>query len=113
MKKLLVILVALIGFGISANAQMCTPTGNVEPFVNHGSTTEVGYNLKNTNNYKVTVTVWVVYKGEVVSNEKTHVIEAGKNAVGGSYTTIKHWAGDKSGFNRDYLSLKLFVAKCE
>jgi len=113
MKKILVILVAIIGFGLSANAQMCTRTGNVEPFINHGNTKEVGYNLTNTNGYKVTVTVWVVYKGEVVSNEKTHVIEAGKRATGSSYTTINHWAGDKAGFNKDYLSLRLSVAKCE
>ena len=113
MKKILVIFVALIGVVLSANAQICTPTAGVEPFINHGNTKEVGYNLTNTNNYKVTVTVWVVYKGEVVSNEKTHVIEAGGRATGSSYTTISHWAGDKPNFNKDYLSLKFSVVKCE
>jgi len=91
---------------------MCTPTGGVQPTVGKGTAVSVPYNLKNTNNYKVNVTVWVVYKGEVVSNENTHVIEAGDN-LGTAMVAINHWAGDKDGFNPAYLSLKISVSKCE
>ncbi|MDR2065132.1 MAG: hypothetical protein LBP85_05420 [Prevotellaceae bacterium] len=115
MKKYIFIFLTVICFTLSANAQwgQCKITGNVEPFVNHGNKTEVGYSLTNKNDYKVTVTVRVIYKGEVVSNEKTHVIDANKRIPSGSYLTIMHWAGEKSDFNKDYLGIKLSVAKCE
>ena len=115
MKKAYLILIAIISLCVSANAQWerCELTGNVEPFINHGNKAEIGYSLTNKNDYKVTATVWVIYKGVVVSNEKIHVIEANKRIPDGSYLTMKHWAGDRSDFNKDYLSLRLSVVKCE
>jgi hypothetical protein len=115
MRRALFILVAMTSFVLCANAQRgrCEIIGNVEPFINHGNKTEVGYSLTNKNDYKVTVNVWVIYKDEVVSNEKIHVIEANKRIPSGSYLTITHWAGDMSDFNKDYLSIRISVARCE
>ena len=82
--------------------------GNVVPFISDRRKDKVWYGLTNKNDYKVTVTVWAIYKNEVVSNEQIHVIEANRTISGES---IYHWAGDKSDFNPNYLSIRISVAK--
>lgn len=100
MKKILSILVVLIGFGVSANAQTCSPSGNVEPKISYEETDSKAlyYSLENTNDYKVTVTVWVVYKGEKVSNETTHVIKPGEKIGRSNWLRIKSLGGRSGRF---------------
>ncbi len=110
MKKIFVLLVAIIGLGISANAQMCEITGNVEVVDLKKFDETVIFDLKNHNSYKVTVIACITYKDKKVSSVTSPmVIEAGKTKYG---ISISHWA-NKTGFKKDYLSVKLRVTKCD
>lgn len=54
-----------MSMGLSANAQMCQTTGNVEPSISRHSDSSINVNLQNYNNYMVTVDVTIT----VVSTE--------------------------------------------
>ncbi|MDR1554120.1 MAG: hypothetical protein LBS69_11790 [Prevotellaceae bacterium] len=116
MKKFLVILIAVIGFGISANAQICQITKGVEPTFEK-SGTQLYIKLVNTNDYKVTVDVTAKIvlkkdgsKKEVkrtvvidIDNKSTVVEEHKKNIT----TSIKY-----DDVDIDASSVTLVVSKC-
>ncbi len=64
MKKLILLLFTIMSMGLSANAQMCQTTGNVEPSISDGGN-YINVSLQNYNNYMVTVDVTIT----VVSTE--------------------------------------------
>ena len=107
-------LIALIGLcATDTYAQMCTPSGNVQPQVQSRSATAVCYALTNSNNYRVTVTVVVVHRGEVVSNEYVHVIEPNSRTPRQQCHNVSHWAGEKANFNSNFLNIRIIsVVKC-
>jgi len=109
MKKIFVMLVALIGFGVSSvYAQGVSP--NVD---NRNSTVkEVLVEFKNSNDYKVSITFVVKYKGEVVSEKQYATLYAnGGYCDRGNYCPkrISHWAGEKSNFDKSYLSVEILT----
>ena len=65
MKKLILLLFTIMSMGLSANAQMCQTTGNVEPIISWHGDTAITVFLQNYNNYMVTVDVTIT----VVSTE--------------------------------------------
>lgn len=65
MKKLILLLFTIMSMGLSANAQMCQTTGNVEPIISWQGDTAITVFLQNYNNYMVTVDVTIT----VVSTE--------------------------------------------
>lgn len=66
MKKLILLLFTIMSMGLSANAQMCQTTGNVEPSIESNSNgSQISVSLQNYNNYMVTVDVTIT----VVSTE--------------------------------------------
>ena len=81
-KKILVILITLIGFGLSASAQICTRADGVQPsfksYATGGGVMYQGVSFYNSNNTKVTVnvTVTIVLKdGSEEVFERTFVIK--------------------------------------
>jgi len=107
MKKIFVLLVALIGFGISVHA-----TDGVSPQVNirnDATKTKVSVEFENSNSYKVSVTFVISYKGETVSDEQYATLYANGGYCDRGYCPkwISHWAGEKADFNPSYLSVKI------
>lgn len=112
--KQFLILIAMVCFAFSANAQGDTSiiTSNVKATILDAYTdsVEVGYTLENANNYKVNVTAWVVYQDEKVSDEETYVIEANKSKPDDStYLKMNHSAGNKPDFDKKHLNVNILV----
>jgi len=125
MKKYILILVVLIGFGISANAQLCQLTDGVTPKFSHqndGKTEKsVSIDFTNANDYKVSVTYVVTYKEKEVSGEQyltlvanaVSYLDKGNHNNGFGFFKVSHWAGGEANFNKDYLGIKIKKAvKC-
>lgn len=94
MKKMLLILLIVVGFGFAANAQVCKNTGNVEwNIYKDGSRAQAEFT--NFNDYQVTVeaTINVVDKsGKTKQYRRTYVIAAKKNKSGWfeGYTEVSY-----------------------
>ncbi|MDR1120132.1 MAG: hypothetical protein LBM08_04365 [Dysgonamonadaceae bacterium] len=115
MKKIFVILVALMGFGISANAQMCEITKGVEPsFTTYSG--KLYIKLVNTNDYKVTVdvTATIVLKDGKTKPpiKRTVIIDATtdpKNQTNKEIAT----SITNDDVDKDASSVSLTVSKCK
>lgn len=110
MKKLLLLLAAVIGIGLSANAQMCKFTGNVEwKFTDAGGST-VDVTFSNNNAYKVTVTAIIKVlnrDGEEKEYNRTLVIDANREKTCSALKT-------KSGLvAKDDCYVEMIVQKCD
>lgn len=74
--------------GLSANAQMCQTTGNVEPSIS-GSGTSINVSLQNYNNYMVTVDVTITVvstEGSEKQYTRTVVLKGGETKDLGDFT---------------------------
>jgi len=111
MKKFFLIMVAVIGFGVVANADgpMCQITSGVQPSISSPNGQSAYVKVTNTNDYKVNVVYVLTYKGEVVSSQQIAILDAKKSS--GSW--VSHWAGSIDGFNANYLSVNLAVSTCQ
>ena len=121
MKKVFLILIAVIGLGISANAQVCLLVGNVEPTIISGTNSDgqfgyINIKLVNTNDYKVTVDVLaeiVLKSGTTKTIKRTVVVnppKAGTTAANEKIikTSIAHGSVDI-----DASSVNIHVQKCD
>lgn len=89
MKKLILLLFTIMSMGLSANAQMCQTTGNVEPSIS-GSGTSINVSLQNYNNYMVTVDVTITVvstEGSEKQYTRTVVLKGGETKDLGSFST--------------------------
>lgn len=88
MKKLILLLFTIMSMGLSANAQMCQTTGNVEPSIS-GSGTSINVSLQNYNNYMVTVDVTITVvstEGSEKQYTRTVVLKGGETKDLGDFT---------------------------
>ena len=99
-------MVAVIGFALSVNANMCQLAGNVQETIVERLNDRVTYTLNNRNDFRVNVHIVVVYRGQTVSNTQTIVVEPGATT---RPQTIFHWAEPA---NRNHLSLRKQVVRC-
>lgn len=89
MKKLILLLFTIMSMGLSANAQMCQTTGNVEPSIS-GSGTSINVSLQNYNNYMVTVDVTITVvstEGSEKQYTRTVVLKGGETKDLGYFKT--------------------------
>lgn len=108
MKKFLLVLVAVVGFGLCSNAQMCKTTGNVEWNVTGSSDATVTFT--NNNSYQVTVsaTITIVNSlGEEKSYDRTFVIKANDSK---SYDKLNPKSGTVAA---DDCKVTMTVSKCD
>jgi hypothetical protein len=120
MKRLLVILIAVIGLGISANAQTCSVVMGVNyditsTHVLNTNTYKGSIKFTNTNNYKVNVTakwtfIWADGKKE--TGERTFTLEASSKS---SQTDESSFTSDEKypNFKPNQSSCTLTVNKCD
>ncbi len=89
MKKLILLLFTIMSMGLSANAQMCQTTGNVEPSISSGGN-YINVSLQNYNNYMVTVDVTITVvstDGSEKQYTRTVVLKGNESkSVGGFHT---------------------------
>lgn len=89
MKKLILLLFTIMSMGLSANAQMCQTTGNVEPSISTGGN-YINVSLQNYNNYMVTVDVTITVvstDGSEKQYTRTVVLKGNESkSVGDFYT---------------------------
>ena len=89
MKKLILLLFTIMSMGLSANAQMCQTTGNVEPSISDGGN-YINVSLQNYNNYMVTVDVTITVvstDGSEKQYTRTVVLKGNESkSVGGFHT---------------------------
>jgi len=108
MKKIIVMLVALIGFGISTYARDGV-TPNAPAHLKTKDVVQVDF--RNSNNQSVHVTFVIVYRGEVVSNEQHATLfpNAGRSQGSGNFSPMRvsHWAGGKQDFNPNHLDVRI------
>ena len=89
MKKLILLLFTIMSMGLSANAQTCQTTGNVEPSISSGGN-YINVSLQNYNNYMVTVDVTITVvstDGSEKQYTRTVVLKGNESkSVGGFHT---------------------------
>ncbi len=110
MKKLILLLFTIMSMGLSANAQMCQTTGNVEPSISRHSDFSINVNLQNYNNYMVTVDVTITVvstEGSEKQYTRTVVLKGNESKFVGSFRTE---SGDVS---IDDSSVSLQVMRCD
>ena len=97
MKKLILLLFTIMSMGLSANAQMCQTTGNVEPSITSTSAgSQISVSLQNYNNYMVTVDVTITVvstEGSEKQYTRTVVLKGGETKDLGNF---RHESGDFS-----------------
>lgn len=95
--------------GLSANAQMCQTTGNVEPSIS-GSQNQISVSLQNYNNYMVTVDVTITVvstEGSEKQYTRTVVLKGGETKDLGSFSTESGVVSTESS------SVSLQVMRCD
>ena len=88
MKKLILLLFTIMSMGLSANAQMCQTTGNVEPSISNDGYGNIDVSLQNYNNYMVTVDVTITVvstEGSEKQYTRTVVLKGGETKELGSF----------------------------
>lgn len=110
MKKLILLLFTIMSMGLSANAQMCQTTGNVEPSISDGGN-YINVSLQNYNNYMVTVDVTITVvstDGSEKQYTRTVVLKGNESkSVGGFHTE----GGKDVSINDSSVSLQ--VMRCD
>ena len=89
MKKLILLLFTIMSMGLSANAQMCQTTGNVEPSISDGGNYII-VSLQNYNNYMVTVDVTITVvstDGSEKQYTRTVVLKGNESKSVGNFHT--------------------------
>lgn len=109
MKKLILLLFTIMSMGLSANAQMCQTTGNVEPSIS-SSGRGIDVSLQNYNNYMVTVDVTITVvstEGSEKQYTRTVVLKGGETKGLGWFTPESGEASVTSS------SVSLQVMRCD
>lgn len=111
MKKLILLLFTIMSMGLSANAQMCQTTGNVEPSITSTSAgSQISVSLQNYNNYMVTVDVTITVvstEGSEKQYTRTVVLKGGETKDLGNFSPE---SGDVSVTSS---SVSLQVMRCD
>ena len=111
MKKLILLLFTIMSMGLSANAQMCQTTGNVEPSITSTSDVcQISVSLQNYNNYMVTVDVTITVvstEGSEKQYTRTVVLKGGETKDLGNFSTESGDASKKDS------SVSLQVMRCD
>lgn len=110
MKKLILLLFTIMSMGLSANAQMCQTTGNVEPSISSGGN-YINVSLQNYNNYMVTVDVTITVvstDGSEKQYTRTVVLKGNESKSVGSF----HTEGGKE-VSIESSSVSLQVMRCD
>lgn len=110
MKKLILLLFTIMSMGLSANAQMCQTTGNVEPSISNDGYGNIDVSLQNYNNYMVTVDVTITVvstEGSEKQYTRTVVLKGGETKELGSF---KPESGEASVTSS---SVSLQVMRCD
>ncbi len=110
MKKLILLLFTIMSMGLSANAQMCQTTGNVEPSISTGGN-YINVSLQNYNNYMVTVDVTITVvstDGSEKQYTRTVVLKGNESKSVGSF----HTEGGKE-VSIESSSVSLQVMRCD
>lgn len=99
-----------MSMGLSANAQMCQTTGNVEPSISSGGN-YISVSLQNYNNYMVTVDVTITVvstDGSEKQYTRTVVLKGNESKSVGSF----HTEGGKE-VSLESSSVSLQVMRCD
>lgn len=110
MKKLILLLFTIMSMGLSANAQMCQTTGNVEPSISSSGGLGIDVSLQNYNNYMVTVDVTITVvstEGSEKQYTRTVVLKGGETKDLGYFTPESGEASVTSS------SVSLQVMRCD
>ena len=111
MKKLILLLFTIMSMGLSANAQMCQTTGNVEPSISNDGYGNIDVSLQNYNNYMVTVDVTITVvstEGSEKQYTRTVVLKGNESKSVGSF----HTEGGKE-VSLESSSVSLQVMRCD
>lgn len=111
MKKLILLLFTIMSMGLSANAQMCQTTGNVEPSISSSDSNYINVSLQNYNNYMVTVDVTITVvstDGSEKQYTRTVVLKGNESKSVGSFHTE-----DGKGASTENSSVSLQVMRCD
>lgn len=98
-----------MSMGLSANAQMCQTTGNVEPSISGGGS-QISVSLQNYNNYMVTVDVTITVvstEGSEKQYTRTVVLKGGETKDLGNFSPESGAASTESS------SVSLQVMRCD
>lgn len=99
-----------MSMGLSANAQMCQTTGNVEPSISSSGGLGIDVSLQNYNNYMVTVDVTITVvstEGSEKQYTRTVVLKGGETKDLGYFTPESGEASVTSS------SVSLQVMRCD
>lgn len=100
-----------MSMGLSANAQMCQTTGNVEPSISNDGYGNIDVSLQNYNNYMVTVDVTITVvstEGSEKQYTRTVVLKGNESKSVGSF----HTEGGKE-VSLESSSVSLQVMRCD